>query len=353
MLGITRVARVTGLDTLGLHTSVSIRPNARHLSTSQGKGISPELADISAVMESIEGWHAENVRPPERTDSYQKLSRREPALAPDLLPPGNRWRVYSPDRPLRWLRATDLRSGDPLWIPHGATTLDSTVDHPDRALFRVTSNGLAAGNTRAEALCHALYEVVERDSEWRWNRLPARRREATRVDPATVAVPFLRSLLDRADRAGLRPILWDVTSPLGIPAYRCILADRDPARGLGWFRGAGAHLLPEIALSRAVTEAAQSRLTWIVGSREDITLDHYRDQAARAWRPPPEGPAGRPFGGRCAPFMGRTLEDDLDWIVVRLAEARFETIAAVDHTRPEPGIPVLHVFVPGLQMGEH
>jgi YcaO-like protein with predicted kinase domain len=351
--GITRIARVTGLDTLGLPTSVSIRPNARHLSTSQGKGVSAELADISAVMESIEGWHAENARSPEVVDSYDRISRRHPAISPAGFLPGSRWTLASPGRSMGWVRGTDLRTQEPVWVPHAVTSLDSTVDHPDRALFRVSSNGLAAGNTPAEALCHALYEAVERDSDARWSALSERRRESTRVDPATVTVPFLRTILERIEGAGLVTLIWDMTSDLGIPAYRCILADRDPSRGLGWFRGSGAHLSSEVALSRAVTEAAQSRLTWIQGSREDLLPGHYREEAARAWRLPRERPPGRPFPARRSPYSGSALEEDLDWIVRRLSDAGYSRIVAVDHTRPELGIPVVLVLVPGLRFEEH
>lgn len=353
-LGITRVARVTGLDTLGLATSVSIRPASRHLSTAQGKGITPELADVSAIMESIEGWHAESVPPPELTDSPRRLSRRASSIDPAHFPLGPRWRRISADRPIGWSRASDLRTGEPVWIPHAVTVIESTLDHPERCFFRVSSNGLAAGNTPAEALCHALYEVVERDSEWRWTRKTPRQQDSTLLDPATVHVPFLRSLLDRARAAGLQPSLWDMTGDAGIPAYRCILADLDPSRGLGWFQGAGAHLSPEVALSRALTEAAQSRLTWIVGTREDIPPEEYVERASLPWRPPPRGTSkGAAFGRRRAPHAGRSLEEDLGWIVRRLSEAGHPRIVAVDHTRPDPGIPVVHVFVPGMQMGAH
>ena len=37
--GITRVADIDGLDTLGIPVSVAIRPNARHLCDALGKGL--------------------------------------------------------------------------------------------------------------------------------------------------------------------------------------------------------------------------------------------------------------------------------------------------------------------------
>jgi ribosomal protein S12 methylthiotransferase accessory factor YcaO len=40
-LPITRLANVTGLDTLGILVVMSVRPNSRSLSVSQGKGSIP------------------------------------------------------------------------------------------------------------------------------------------------------------------------------------------------------------------------------------------------------------------------------------------------------------------------
>ena len=82
-LGITRLADITGLDCVGLPVYVAIRPNSRNLSTSQGKGFDHDSAKASAMMESIESWHAERVSIPVVQDSYQSLAlRRSVAVEP-------------------------------------------------------------------------------------------------------------------------------------------------------------------------------------------------------------------------------------------------------------------------------
>lgn len=53
-VGITRVANITGLDCVGIAVATCIRPNAKHLSVAQGKGLSQQLAEISAIMEALE-----------------------------------------------------------------------------------------------------------------------------------------------------------------------------------------------------------------------------------------------------------------------------------------------------------
>ncbi|GAB2451622.1 hypothetical protein GCM10027162_55880 [Streptomyces incanus] len=61
--GISRVARLTGLDCIGLPVWAAIRPASLTLSGSQGKGATDLLAKLSAVMEAIELWHVEQPLP--------------------------------------------------------------------------------------------------------------------------------------------------------------------------------------------------------------------------------------------------------------------------------------------------
>jgi ribosomal protein S12 methylthiotransferase accessory factor YcaO len=52
VIGLTRLANITGLDVIGIPVWVGIRPNSRGLSTSQGKGLTDAAAKASALMES-------------------------------------------------------------------------------------------------------------------------------------------------------------------------------------------------------------------------------------------------------------------------------------------------------------
>jgi len=61
VMGITRVANVTGLDAIGVPVVIVVRPNARSLSVSQGKVLTLAAAKASGIMESIELYHAEHV----------------------------------------------------------------------------------------------------------------------------------------------------------------------------------------------------------------------------------------------------------------------------------------------------
>ena len=349
--GITRVANITGLDRIGIPVWICIRPNGRSLSVSQGKGLTPELAQASAVMESIECHHAEHVRPPDLVASYRSVRRRHHVVAPRKLQPGIRRKAYDDSRPIAWIHGTDLASGEDVLVPHVRVDLDWSRAHPDSGLFLVTSTGLASGNERAEALCHAIFEIIERDAEWRWDHLSEKAQHATEVCVDSVEAPMLRRLLNRFADAGSSVYIWDMTSEIGIPVYYCSIKEANPFGSIQTFAGSGCHLSKEIALARALTEAAQSRLTFISGSRDDLFPDLYEPAVQDA----PDAAATRPtldFRTRKSPLLGATFAEDLATTLGLLRAAGFPQVIAVDHTKPEFGIPVVAVVVPGMRETE-
>jgi ribosomal protein S12 methylthiotransferase accessory factor len=135
-----------------------------------------------------------------------------------------------------------------------------------------SSNGLAAGNTKHEAIIHALYEVAERDATSSLGSASVRQRAY--VDIATVDDPLCAALIQRIISARAWLEIVQCPSRFGLPTYVCYLWSADFSGAMAI--GAGSHSLPEIALSRAITEAAQSRLTFITGSRDDISPFVYR-----------------------------------------------------------------------------
>src|SRR4051812_19172250 len=73
LMGITRIANLTGLDRIGIPVVAVYRPNARSVAVSQGKGVTLAAAQASGLMESIEAYHAENLNLPLRLASYREM----------------------------------------------------------------------------------------------------------------------------------------------------------------------------------------------------------------------------------------------------------------------------------------
>lgn len=348
-MGITRLAVLTGLDVLGIPVAAVTRPNSRSIAVHQGKGVTLAAAKASALMEAVETFHAENASLPLRFGSHAELAAAVPTADPAILPrcAGR----HAGDDRLLWVAATELMSGRALWVPYELVHADYAHPQPhSRPLFQATTNGLASGNHWLEAVLHGLYETVERDAIALWRASPPSAQDATIVDPASVATPVSQPLLAAFARAQIGLCIWDVTSDIGLPAFLCLAAsgDDDVEPELG----SGCHIDPDIALARALTEAAQARLTRISGARDDFSAGSYRpavraerEDTARRWL---QMPARRSFADAGA-AVGPTLRHDLDTSLDRLLTAGLRQVAWVDLSKPEFGIPVARVIVPGLE----
>ena len=352
-LGITRLANLTGLDCLGVPVYAAIRPNGKSLSTSQGKGLDDASAAASALMESIETWHAENVRLPTRRGAPRALRDSLPLVDVRQLPRASEG-ALDLSAPLEWVEGWDLMRQQPVWVPLESVTLDCVVRRDHQPVFDVSSNGLASGNHLLEAISHGLCEVIERDAEARWREARGQRRVAleTVVDPAN------RSVLERIQAAGVHITAWDITSDVGVPAYGVALMEdpNEPAwRALGMYQGFGCHLSPRIAFSRALTEAVQTRLTYIAGSRDDFFPHDYARSTDLALLRPIWRDLTQPARGvvtrvdlREAPAQdGPTFEADVTTLLARLRTVGVQSVIVVELTHPELGLPVVKVIVPG------
>jgi ribosomal protein S12 methylthiotransferase accessory factor len=354
VLGITRLANVTGLDAIGIPVAVACRPNSRSVAVSNGKGVDLAAAEASALMESVEGYHAERITLPLKLGRYAELAATACLVDPSALPRPTTSR-YHPDLPLLWLEGHDLLHDEPTFVPYDVVHTDFTLPLIQGDCFTLTANGLASGNHRLEAISHGICEVVERDALTLWEASGEAAQQATRLDLATVDDPTCRAVLAKYERALVDVAAFEITSDTGLPAFLCTIAEReyDPLRPLYGSEGSGCHPVREIALLRALTEAAQSRLAIIAGSRDDIFADDYAylfsPEAERRFRTRiAGGTATRDF--RAVPTApADTFAADVAWELERLRAVGVEQVVVVDLTRPELELPVVRVVIPGLE----
>jgi YcaO-like protein with predicted kinase domain len=352
-IGVTRVANVTGLDVVGIPVFLACRPNSRALAVSQGKGCTDMAARVSAMMESLELYHAERVHSPLRFASYDELRSRADCVWTDRLQlvEGS---SYSDFNPLLWIEARRIGRAGPVWIPFELVHTNMTLPVPAVNAFLRTSNGLASGNTDIEAIAHGLWEVVERDCTALWDLRPREERAASKLDPDSVDDPACRSLLQAFAQAEVEVAVWDITNDLAVPAFAAMIRDArpNPFHRMVLAGGFGAHANRAVALSRALTEAAQSRVTAISGARDDVTRRVYEETAAYAHAPLSDAyfaDAGTRRFHDAPHFAGDGLEDDVAQTLERLAARGVEDVLVADLTREEFGIPVFKVVVPALE----
>ncbi|GAA2679906.1 MULTISPECIES: YcaO-like family protein [Actinosynnema] len=342
--GITRVARLTGLDSLGLPVWTAVRPAATTLSTSQGKGITDLLAKVSAVAEAIELWHVEQPPP-----VFARGPARE--IAPDCPLAALPLRRDLPGQVLAgvvwdWMAGVGLCDGQAVLLPVDLVRRRTARPAWTPDLLRATSTGLACGSSREEALLHALYEVVERDVLHRDTLTRAAAR--TPVDLNTVPAGPGREVLDLIAAARFSVEASAVTGPYRLPVVlACLWSEDHPAL----FAGAGCHGDPQIALTRALTEAAQSRLTVLAGTRDDLPGD-YGPLDAPTRPTPPAVPGARvdwarAIGG-CDPprggFAARVGE-----VAERVRAVTGHQPVALDLTLPGEPVHTVQVICPGTR----
>lgn len=214
------------------------------------------------------------------------------------------------------------------------------------------SNGNASGNNLEEAVLQGFFELVERDAValWWYNRL-----KKPGVDAASFGEPYLLDLA--AHYAGIGRQVWalDVTSDLGIPVFVAVsrLADGPQDRLLF---GLGCHFDARLALQRAFAEMNQM-----------LGLDNYRgpdaasaieDEETRSWLDHATL-ANQPYFAPDDTVPRRRREDfpvqhsgDLFEDILRcrqIVEERGMEVLVLDQTRPDVGMPVVKVIVPGLR----
>jgi ribosomal protein S12 methylthiotransferase accessory factor len=347
-VGLTRLADVTGLDRIGIPTVVGYRPNSPTLTVSGGKGFTTLAALVSAGMEAVEIWHAENLQLEVMVMPHAALARSARTLPAHQLPL-TRHSLFDSDRPEPWVTGWDLMTQEPVAVPYAVVSMGNTSRSPSQRWmpFAAGSNGLAGGNHILEALAAALYEVLERDAV---ACSAAAGGIGQRVDLETVTDPLVRSLIERFDDAQVTAYLFDCTVDTRVPTYSAVVADRrDPTMGL--YRGYGAHLDPSIAMIRALTEAAQARLLLIAGSRDDyFSRDQRMNRFSGGGRReqfdsvPAIVPADRHSSGATSSFGA-----DVTTVLDRLRAAGLESAIVVDLTHPDLQIPVVRVVVPGLE----
>ena len=339
---------------------------------SAGKGSTPRQSEASALCEALErysgAFHGDEIRRPGRFADFVEAGQSE-AIHP------NDVQLFS-DRQLD--NAAAINAGnhpynvvpprlDPAaeisWSPVWSFTKDRHRylptfmlyygEHRESSDFIADSNGCAAGNTLEEAILQGFFELVERDAFaiWWYNRLcrPG-------VDLESFGDDYLASARDYY--RGLHRELWmlDVTGDLGIPTFVAI-SRRIDKKAEDIIYGAGAHTDPHIAALRAVCEMNQF-LNWVQGSGSG-GAGYQVDDPQCLWWWQNATLVDHPY---LVPTPDEKLRAKLDYPVpdtadVRedvercraLIEAKGMEFLVLDQTRPDIGMPVARVIVPGMR----
>ncbi len=347
-LGVTRLADVTGLDCLNIPVYCAIRPRGTSVQVCNGKGLCHTDAKVSALMEAVEFYYFENLSGDRKRGSLRSMQcDGHRAIQPCLLPDYRSETFFSADYVIDWVRAEDLLSGEEVWLPASAASLCRPM------LYNVSTNGLASGNHLLEATLHGLYEVIERDAISRLStngRLDFRQKRCRFIELKTVTDGPVKELHEKLVAADVKLVLIWMKSCIPIHTFMAVLLDRKPFSPSSRVNlGYGTHLSVSVAATRAITEAAQSRLTRIHGSREDLEPEGYQSAHHKIYDFFDHLEAQSRWG-----TLRDMAEDDLlqDYtcILRNLSVSGYKNIFRVNMTRPPFDIPVAKVLVCDLKM---
>ena len=343
-------------------------------SKAAGKGSTPGQSEVSALCEAVEryccGFSGEEIHVERSFNDFAKAGESA-AIDPNDVQLfsdaqlDNAAEINARDHPYNYVSSRldpDLRiAWSPVWsFTQGRhrylpTSLlyRMSARHRGRADIKADSNGCAAGNTLEEAILQGFLELVERDAFaiWWYNRILV-----PEVDLGSFEDDYLNAARDYYAGDGRELWVLDITSDLGIPVFVAV-SRRDDNAAEDIIYGVGAHADPHIAALRAVCEMNQF-LNWIRGSKHggsDYDVDDptclwwWRNGriAEQPYLAPASGVRSR---GRADYPVPETLDVREDVECCRaLVEARGMEFLTLDLTRPDIGMPVARVIVPGLR----
>ncbi|GAB2176337.1 YcaO-like family protein [Dongia sp. agr-C8] len=353
--GITRVAEVTGLDRIGIPVALAVRPNSRSLSVAQGKGVQKDEAFISAVMEALELATAERLPDSLKWASLAEMTQaKAPVMALDI---STRCRLdrLNRNQALAWVQGYDLTADCVVNVPWSLVGADYRPDPPGfHGAFQVSTDGLASGFDYRSAIFHGLCELIERDASALLELMSTAElsRRVTRIgaNDGLDALQFEQ----RIRAAGFDLTLLDMTSDIGLTAITAIVTDSAMAHApqvprYAHSAGAACHASRGQAIVKAIAEAAQSRITRITGSRDDLFPEMYQEAEGAERKAIVEllafiDPAVTPMPARPAP----DLSGGIRALVALLQKRGIEQVIAVP-LKNDFGITVVRMIVPGLQ----
>jgi len=379
-LGVTRVARLTGLDRTGVEVASAVRPSGHVLQVTNGKGARFADAERGALLEAAELWGAEHPDPSMVIGPCTARALRHRAAAGEAVidpasldaAPGRREDLPPSDLARAWCRARGLAGARAAWVPFDAVHCPPPGDLPRLAALRWTSNGMGAHPRRAAALLHGLLEAVERDQLARALPDGFTAEEVSRraLDPASLAAaaPATDALARALRRRGFRVALLDLgpglarrrprraadapalPAPvdLGLPVAAALLLDEEGGP-VPVAAGYACRLTRDAALAAALLEAAQSRATEIHGAREDVASGDRH--AAAPLGALLTGARARREARQLPEVTARSTASAVVAVLGRLGAAGYRLAAAVDLCAPA-GLAVVKVIVPGLLVSE-
>ncbi|MBW4576208.1 MAG: TOMM precursor leader peptide-binding protein [Aphanothece sp. CMT-3BRIN-NPC111] len=339
---------------------------------SAGKGKTDQQARISGFCEAIERYsgvfQADEIR---YKNSYQRMGDK--AIHPNACMNFSQeqyqnrqeWNAscsgwfqkvpepFDEEREIEWTPVWSLTHAEFKYLPTAYCYFG--YPKPPKPDCWADSNGCAAGNTTEEAILQGFMELVERDSValW-WYNLVKR----PQVDLDSFDEPYFHALKDYYQTLHRQIWVLDITSDLNIPTFVAI-SRRTDRKIEDIILGCGAHFDPKMAIGRALTEVNQLLPSVFTAKADGSTkYPSVSDPLAINWwktatlenQPylvPDESLSPKVHADYSQIWSDDLLEDLI--ICKQIAEKNGMEMLVLDQTRPDIGLTVVKVIVPGMR----
>lgn len=248
---------------------------------------------------------------------------------------------FQPEIPIDWVEGQNWTGAPRRFLP--AAYCFYHHEDPENPYCKADSNGCAAGESLTEAILSGLYELVERDAAacWWYNRVT---RPVAPFHSFQDAFPLSGEAVFA--KQGRRLHLLDLTTDWGIPVYAAVSFDDTGRRVAVAF---GAHHSAQRAVRQAVTELVQTITALELSIQAgDQGIAELRYSSGHIQDYPFLLPSAQSEGMAPTRPAERTPEEWLAHWTEKAVSLGLELLT-VDLTRPEIGIPVARVIVPGLR----
>jgi len=314
-----------------------------------GKGVTPTLAEASAVMELAE-----------------RFSLYRFKTAPENIKKGTQSSVTSPlpfslvaasvldDREEIMDKSEEIFSSLPLqWVKAYNVTRDKQMDIPLDWFFMINEfNGSSAGNCFEEAVCQGACEIVERHVS---AIICKEKKSVPYIDPHSVTNPSTQELITKFTSAGIKLYINDFTLNTGIPTVGVLAYDPATFPGTSeivWTAGTAAS--PDKALSRALTEVAQlagdfnTPSNYVASGLPKFTSLDQADYIIN----PLDNHTGEMVALSDLPdISSANIRDEIETLTRKLSRLGLELIV-LNTTDPQLSVPACYTMVPGTSFRE-
>lgn len=242
--------------------------------------------------------------------------------------------------PLYWVEAFNLTTENPVLYP--VNFIDLTR----------SSNGLAAGNTKEEAITQGLCELIEREHIDNFLIDPYNSKIKL-IEQKDISNPYLINLLNWAKENNITVYFFDISNEISITTILAHYIDNNPPTAYTRTgNGYGTHPDPEKAMIRAFTEFLQGREGYLKDLPKEINIKkgnwqtHLNLDFTRIINN-----ATKTSIKKCYNLNHDDFLYDLKKILSIFKQKKLDVIA-LDLTHPNIKIPVYRLLVPQFKTGD-